>query len=449
MSVDRSFMNSVGSSQKTSIRIPADERFLPVVMAFVEQSCRVLGLGRPEALRMTLASEELFLHLCRSGVRQTDEIRIRCACKGHFVQSDFIFSGPDFNMQAFNLTATPRQPDNEDFGEMGLILASRSVDRLKIRRDADALRISLIKEKKYPESREPAAAISLFSGNDWEVRCPTADELKYFAALTRTEYAGPALPPFFQYPGRLVDMIQGGRYHALIAAGPAGELAGGILWHGAGRRTVEAIGPYVFAGSGKRDIAASLIETAISEAGRTDAVAMICHPPEDGPWAAYFELLGEMDRCTAGESRVRQTVWFRLLHEDTGCVTWMPPELEDYLLPVYRRLFLPREIRPIADDGENRPAGSVMSTRIDRPASRADLEILWPGADLEENLLRHLALFQNEGICQVIFEIDMGESWQSAAIPGLLKNGFKPVLLQPYAGQGDTVLFQWLPSGAP
>ena len=46
---------------QTSIQVAANDIFLTVVMAFVEQSSLALGLGKPEALRMTLASEELFL----------------------------------------------------------------------------------------------------------------------------------------------------------------------------------------------------------------------------------------------------------------------------------------------------------------------------------------------------------------------------------------------------
>ena len=143
-------MNASVPLPQTSIRVAANDMFLPVVMAFVEQSSLALGLGKPEALKMTLASEELFLHLCRVVIPNQDGVRIRCIRKGHFVQSDFSFPETGFNMQAFNLTATSRPLENADFDDMRLILASRSVDRLKIRRKGNHLQISLIKEKKYP-----------------------------------------------------------------------------------------------------------------------------------------------------------------------------------------------------------------------------------------------------------------------------------------------------------
>jgi hypothetical protein len=430
---------------RISIRVAANEMFLPVVMAFVEQSSLALGLGKPEALKMTLATEELFLHLCRVVLPGRDEVRIRCVRKGHVVQGDFSFPETGFNMQAFNLTAAPRPLEIVDFDDMRLILASRSVDRLKIRRNGNQLQIILIKEKKYPRAQELAELPAPFAGNDVAIRCPGPDELKFLAPLTRAFYPDRCLPVFFQYPGMLVDMMQSGLYHALIAAGPAGEIAGGMLWHLLSDRTVEAVGPYVFGELESDRIAGSLIEACVSEAGRTSAIAMICHPPATGPCSEYFEFLGEMNRYSAAGVLIRQPAWFRLMHEDMGCVAWAPVEIEAYLRDTYSRLFLPREIRKVGDDGENQPAHSVLSTQIDRTRSQVDLDILWPGLDIEDNLIRHLELFRNEGIRNVVFETDLGCAWKSAVIPSLLRNGFKPVQMLPYAGEGDILLFQLLP----
>ena len=438
-------MNAPVPLLQASIRVAANDMFLPVVMAFVEQSSLALGLGKPEALRMTLASEELFLHLCREVIPNQDDVRIRCIRKGHFVQSDFSFPETGFNMQAFNLTAIPQPLENADFDDMRLILASRSVDRLKIHRKGNHLQISLIKEKKYPRTLEPAEPLSPFSSNDFSIRGPSADEVKFLAPLTRAFYPEHAVPIFFQYPGMLVDMMQSGEYQAIIAVGPAGDIGGGMLWHSLSDRTVEAIGPYVFGVSESGRIAGSLIEACISEAGRTSAIAMICHPPATGQYHEYFEFLGDMDQCSAGGALVRQPSWFRLMHEDMGCVAWAPAEFEAYLHQTYSRLFLPREIRMVTDDGESQPAHSVLSTQIDRPGSRVDLDILWPGADIEDNLLRHLQLFRIEGLRNVVFEIDVGSAWKSAVIPCLLRNGFRPVQILPYAGEGDIVLFQLFP----
>ena len=442
-------MNAIVSQQWTSLRVAANDMFLPVVMAFVEQSSLALGLGKPEALKMTLASEELFLHLCRVIIPNLGMINIRCTCKGHVVQSDFSFQETRLNMHAFNLTASLKPLESADLDDMRLILASRSVDRLKIRRKRNLLEISLIKEKKYPHALASHKKLDSFTCKDYVILCPTAEELKYFALLTRSFYEENEIPHFFQYPGMLADMIQSGGYHAIIARGPAGEIGGGIVWHLLSDKTVEAIGPFVLEDSCSNRpvlniLAASLIEACISEAGRTSAIAMICCPPESGQYHEYFEYLGHMSRYTANGVPVQRASWFRMMHEDVGAVVWTTKELEDFLRQTYRRLFLPREIRMVGDDGESLHAHSVLSTQMDRLRYQVDLDILWPGADIEDNLLRHLHLFQKEGIRNMVFEIDSGVAWKSAIIPCLLRNGFQPVHILPYAGDGDVILFQLL-----
>ncbi len=442
-------MSKSVSLPQTSIRVVASDMFLPVVMAFVEQSSLALGLAKPEALKMTLASEELFMHLCRVVIPNLGRVNIRCACKGHIVQCDFSFPETRLNMQAFNLTALPQSLESDDLEDMRLILASRSVDRLKICRKGNLLEISLIKEKNYPQALIGQKKLYPFTCKDFAICLPSADELKYFALLTCSFYAKNEIPRFFRYPGMLADMIQGGGYHAIIAQGPAGEIGGGIVWHMLSDKTVEAIGPYVMGDSESNRpvlgiLAASLIEACISEAGRTSAIVMICYPPESGQYNEYFEYLGQMNRYSAGDIPGQRSSWFRLMHEDVGTVVWTTKELEDFLRLTYRRLFLPREIRMVSDDGETQNAHSVLSTHMDRLRYQVNLDILWPGVDIEDNLLRHLQLFQKEGIRNVIFKIDSGIAWKSAIIPCLLRNGFQAIQILPYAGDGDVILFQLL-----
>ena len=444
-------MNATGPQPQISIRVAANDKFLPVVMAFVEQSSLAMGLGKPEALKMTLASEELFMHLCRVVIPNLGMINIRCACKGQVVQCVFSFPETRLNMHAFNLTASPKPLESADMDDMRLILASRSVDRLKIRRKKSLLEISLIKEKKYPQALTGQKKPYPFTCKDYVICCPTADELKFFALLTRSFYADIEIPRFFRYPGMLADMIHGGGYHAIIARGPAGEIGGGIVWHMLSDKTVEATGPFVLGDpesnrSALNILAASLIEACISDSGRTSAIAMICYPPEFGQYHEYFEYLGQMNRFSAGGIPVQRSSWFRLMHEDAGTVVWTTKELEDFLRQTYQRLFLPREIRMVSDDGETQHAHSVLSTHMDRLRHQVDLDILWPGADIEDNLLRHLQLFQKEGIRNIVFEIDSGIAWKSAIIPCLLRNGFQPVQILPYAGEGDVILLQLLQS---
>jgi hypothetical protein len=135
--------------------------------------------------------------------------------------------------------------------------------------------------------------------------------------------------------------------------------------------------------------------------------------------------------------------WFRLLHEDTGSVVWVHPNLDAFLRREYTKLVLPREIRIDRPSGETLSRHSVLSAEFDRLKSRVTLRPMWPGADAEENIERHVRLLESEKILNIHFVIDLGQAWQTVFIPGLLHGGFEPRFVLPYAGKGDLVVFQF------
>jgi hypothetical protein len=47
-----------------------------------------------------------------------------------------------------------------------------------------------------------------------------------------------------------------------------------------------------------------------------------------------------------------------------------------------------------------------------------------------------------EGITNILFEMDLGKSWQCHFTQPLLETGFEPRLVLPYAGRGDLIVFQ-------
>ena len=136
------------------------------------------------------------------------------------------------------------------------------------------------------------------------------------------------------------------------------------------------------------------------------------------------------------------TVNFREMHEDMGAVAWAHPELHTFLEEEYRRLYFPREIRPVSADGEAGESCSVLSAEMDRRLERVTLRPIWPGSDRLENLKNHLQLIRHEGLGLVFFEMDLGSSWQAEFTPDLLKLGFIPQMILPHAGSGDLLIFQ-------
>lgn len=131
------------------LTLTADLAYIPLVTAFMEQAAQGLGLARKEALALTLAAEELFTYLGRM-IGPDPDLEIRCRGGGYYVRADFAFTARELNLRAFNLTSSVSLEDEASLEEMGLLIASRSVDHFYLQREHQRLVLSLSKEKFYP-----------------------------------------------------------------------------------------------------------------------------------------------------------------------------------------------------------------------------------------------------------------------------------------------------------
>jgi hypothetical protein len=421
--------------------LPADTGFLPLAVTFVEKAGAGLGLGRPEALALTLATEELFSYLCGLAAPE-QEVGIRCTSGGYYVRADFDFPVEAFNMKAFNLTATVSFDDEASLMEMGLLIAARSVDRFQVAEGGDGVQLTLVKEKVYPEPEggalPPVPPLETFS-----VRPPAAEELKILVRLVADRYPSHLMPPAFRYPGKVVDMVEGGEYRAAAAFGPGGEVGGGILWHWTGSKTVECFGPYLFDQPSESPMAAALLEACLGAIARTHAVGLVSRLPTGQLPSDWFEPLGTVTLPGEGEGPpLALEARFRQMQEDPGATAWCHPDLEPFLRDEYRRLVLPRDLRTVTDLGEGKADASVLSAEVDRGRNMITLRPIRTGRDAEENLVNHLRLFEREPGTGLFFEMDTALPWQADFTPFLLAHGFAPRMVLPYAGTGDLVLFQ-------
>jgi hypothetical protein len=425
------------------LKTEIEENFLPLVTSFVEKGAECFGLGDEEALVLTLAAEEVFTHLCRVATPSGGALQIRCNRGGYFVEVIFTFPSEALDLRAFNLTATVTTEDEDALESMGLVIASRFVDRFKLSRErGGGLSLSLIKEKSYPV-HDDVDSTAVHSIKDFTLRPPTHEEVKFIARLARSFYPGYYLPDFFLQPGKLVDMIAAGEYRASAAVGPAGEIGGILLWHRIGTKMVECFGPYVFGADGADGLPEMLLESCIGSIARTQTVGLINTRPTPELPRHHFERLGTLTIRSEDGSTTPVDAWFRLMQEDAGSAVWIHNELIDYLETEYRRLVLPREVRPTGLAGETQPPHSVLATEFDRLQGRVILRPMWPGADAEENIAQHVKLLRDESILNILFAMDLGQAWQAGLAPGLLHQQFEPCCLLPYAGEGDVVLFEY------
>jgi hypothetical protein len=325
---------------------------------------------------------------------------------------------------------------------MGLLIASRLVDRFRITRQSDGNPVlTLIKDFLYPEmiSSHPGGHKALAG-----FTIQTADEaqIKWFLGLVQQFYPPDLFPADFLYPGKIIDMSAAGEYRLLLAVGPAGEIGGGVAWQGDGRKTAEVNGPFVFDPDHAAEMARQLMDDCISAVARTPAQVLLSRTPTPEMPPGYLEPLGTVTAAGPGDPGRQSTAYFRELHEDLGAVSWTHPELQPFLEEHYRRLYFPREIRPVTACGESDAAGSVLSAEMDRRLSQATLRPVWPGNDRMDNLAAHLELLRGEGMTSILCELDLGCAWQAEFAPDLTALGFAPRLILPHAGEGDLLLFE-------
>jgi hypothetical protein len=431
------------ADEKTTatLNVHADCVFLPVVTSFAENAAVAMGLGQSEALGLTLASEEIFSRLCQT-VTAKDTVSIKCSWGGYCARVEFSFPTADLDMRAFNLAVNLSLDDASDIEEMGLLIASRAVDRLHVLEETGVMRLILTKEKKYPETGNEEMA-DVRPLENFIVRTPTEEELMLFARRAAFFYGKRLLPTDLKYPGKLADMARIGEYRCLLAADREGRIGGGILWRWMGAKTMECLGPYLFNQRSNPSMAEALLEGCIKAIAKSPAIGLINRLPTDDFPIEQFEPLGNLTFFDTEGKPEKLSAYFRNLEEDPGLVVWVHPLLESWLRGEYTRLVFPREIQTVSDAGEGAPSRSVLAVESDRGNRMATMRPLRFGGDAAGNLLAHLALLRRELFQRIFFEMDLGVSWHSRFTPALNAAGFRPRLVLPYAGEGDLVIFQW------
>ncbi len=334
-----------------TLNVRANPIFLQLVTGFVEKSAVAFGLDEPESLSLTLATEEIFAYLCLSS-SPDKEVSLKCTGGGYYVEEEFYFEAKDFNMKAFNLTASPSMDADEAFQETGLLIASRMVDRFKFSQQDAGLRLVLLKEKSYPPLSELPAPRAV-PVDKFDVRSPDPEELKLAIRLLNSHYPPHLIPLSFRFPGKVVDMVASGDYSAFIALDRSGHLAGGAFWRFNGPKLIELYGPLVFNQPANSTIAQALVEAFINAVAKSSAVGVINRYPTPELPVEYFESLGSLTVAQDEGGPLDVPAYYRHMEEDLGITVWAHPSLREFLRKEYARLVFARDIRLITDEGES------------------------------------------------------------------------------------------------
>lgn len=424
------------------LQLSARVSFLPVITRYVEAVAKTFGMPRVDSLKLSLATEEIFSYLS-SNVCRGEMIDLCCLNKLSYIRVEFRFSVSTLNMGALNIAAFIPCAHEDDMDEMGLLIASRIIDRLNIITEGRN-RICLVieKDKIYPPVTESAIAPADETGA-LIVETPDNEGIKRYVTRLAQEPPDLLRPSFFKYPGKVVDMVAAGECQVLTVVDNKGECAGGVIFRFRTPRNVEIFCPHIFYPTRADEIANLLFDACIARTVRTKAIGLVNLTGMPSSIQSQFELLGLLTYSGDDGTTFTRPWHYRLLHEDTGSLIYTDTILKDYLQREFSRLFLVRNIREVSDHGEQKAGASIFSAEVHQEGSIATLHPLWPGRDFDENVKRHLRFLQGEGIRNIFFNLDLGISWHASLMSVLINNHYRPALILPFAGQADLVIFQY------
>ena len=413
----------------TELMVPLDNSMATVASRFAEESGRVWGLSAGQQMKLAMAVEELFVFLARDA-DPGERVRLMCRNGIYYTQMTCIFPYRSLPASFFNITAQVRPDDEEALSQMGLLLASRAVDRFDMVRTADALELRLVSEKEYPPAADTCDHLP---DGQYRVTAVGAQEWKQLARRVYACY-GRRSPAFMQYPGKLVDMLVSGEYDCITASDTKGNVAGGVVWQKVGKMAIMH-GPYLF--TGQTGLSREILDAALGKMARSGIICLINMEPVEEMPTGYFESIGSLDEADERGAAVLH----RQLDEDQGAVSYVSPGLAGFAKQLYDRLVLPRHVQTVEPAGEELPTFSALSTAVDWKRREAMLSMLAPGSNLAENLVSHVAFLRQQAIDRILYRLDLGLPEHVLYGEEIMQAGFEPRVLLPWGGTGDVLLF--------
>ncbi len=413
------------------LKLNAEKNFLSVIVSFVENCCSSFNFTKKESRILTMASEEIFSYLCK--INRGCEISVACNSKKYSMELLLQFDSKNFNPRAFNITSKINIDDEKSLDEMGLLISSRMADSFSMRKENNSILISVMKYRSY----ENITKLDYTPKNLTETKIvvPENQDVLLIATLIEKYEKQENLHEVFKHSAMLTDIVSSGDMHARVLKGKNGLIAGGIFWKHIGNDTIEMFGPYIYEQNNSEKFSKQLVENCLENIGKENHNGLLCRYPGKFFPEEYFEIIGNY---------YGNNIYYRELLEDVGTISWIHPELKEYISSQYSKLFLPREIITISNIDETDNEYSVLSSGLNRSTKMVILKPMIFGKDFKTNLKEHINLFKSENYNHVFFEIDMGQNWHSLFIPELLANDFTPSFILPYGGKGDLLVLQYI-----
>ncbi len=420
----------------------ADPARAAAVQAGVEQAALDFRLDASGAARLGQAVEEVFVHVATQAPGSAFELQLRD--RHHAVEARLHCRLPSEELHWFNLTRPIDVEDTAALGALGLLLASRLVDRLSVDLDPDGgVRLVLEQSRQYSAPIDPAEPEEIGLGDaaaSARLVPADADGMAALAGLFRRRF-GIAAPWAFEADGLAIDLAAAGELSALVARGGAGRVLGGVAWTARSARLIEVLGPV----SARDDaaLAGRLVEGVVRALAGTTATMIFSEERGPGFPSDEFDCLGQLGSRPLHYRALGENV----AGEGVAGVAWADAASRPFLEVFYEALGLDRDIRDIVPDPAPRRRNGLLAAEVDRLASRVTLRPLIDGVDLPTLIAAHVDRFADEGLDDFRFETDHGVPWQGGLGYDLMRAGFSPRVVLPLAARGDVVVWErdWMP----
>lgn len=439
-------MNSKIVNRSISLKLPSQTQFLPIAQDCVEKASELFGLTGVKLMKLGLAVEEIFLHLARLTDGEK-EISLHIIPGSISVDIQFELQSDSLNLSAMNIVSADdvqTMLEQEDFNQIGLLLAASFIDKFYLKHLSES-RYSLLlsQEKEYPQLT--SGTFDSFSAKPPFVldESPTANTLQQACIQALALYPEQAYSTTFQQPGRFSDLVQGGDLAALVLKDSVGSICGLIIWEKGEEKSVTFYGPYIFTDTHREKAAAQIVEGFIGFVARSRAIITFTSQATNMLPMAQFESLGELRYCPPKGNCLTLQSCYRHLREDHGETVWAHPALIPFLEEHYERLVLIRHIQATGEHGETRADASVFGVELDSLQSLAIIKPMLNGQDISQNISLHVASLRKQKIHNIICILDLAIGWQGAMAGPLMEQGFTAQFVQPLAGRGDCVIFQY------
>lgn len=424
--------------KRITARMPFAAPFLPLAMGLAENGSRGFGYGDKESAGLVLAMEELF-SFYSGQVSAGAEVEIELEDQDYRLALSLSFPIANPDLRALNLTWHVTPDSEESLNTLGPMIAARSVSSLRLDfGDREKVVLRMTRNREYA----PAGTVALPPVDiDGSLRLcdPTQDDLRHFAAMVVAS-GSPFLPQFLSLPGMAADMLACGHLNAILLQ--SGDwIVGGVLWQQLSETCLEFYGPYLFTDDPQDKGLTMLLDEAVGRISRSRARGLLRRQGPLPGYERFFDFLGELELCGISGAAAQSTYYYRQLKEESGGVVYCSGALSAFLSDQYDRLCLPRQLRASSIDMNRLRDASVLAVQMDYPRSLAVIRPLCSGKDMAANLNAHLDLLKDEGISNVIFEINTGRSEDTAFADALEQTGFTPRLMIPEAGLGDLVIY--------